>query len=69
MDEPRSPDNRPSYCDPCAARPRALGCRLRCAGFAAKSAKKARRLSENPGNLLTMRNAGQGTIAGRMVFV
>jgi hypothetical protein len=43
----------PSYCDPCAARPRATGFPLRCAGFADKSARKARRLSGNPDNLLT----------------
>jgi hypothetical protein len=53
VDEPRSPDHRPSYCNPCAARPRASGYRLRCAGFTAKSAKNARRLSGNPDNLLT----------------
>jgi hypothetical protein len=52
-DPPRSPDHRPSYSDFYAARPHASGYRLRCAGFATKSAKKARHLSGKPENLLT----------------
>ena len=53
----------------CAVHSRASGYRLRCVGFAAKSAENARHLSENPENLLTKVNRGRMTVAGMIVMI
>jgi hypothetical protein len=56
--------------DLCAVRPRArYDYRLKCAGFAARSVQKIRRLSKNSENVLAKANLGQVTIVGGIVLV
>jgi hypothetical protein len=55
--------------DLCTVHPHASVYRLRCAELFARSARKTRRLSKNPGNLLTTAKVVLVTIEGKRVMV
>jgi hypothetical protein len=68
-DQSQFPDHRPSYVRSLRRPSARYDCRLKCAGLAARSVQKIRRLSKNTENVLANANLDQVTIVGRIVLV